>query len=614
MSQLLFWVGPLATLAVSPWWNYDPINPIKLAIIGTAAGTLSAYLFLSRKQLVHRLGWPLVFFSGMFLSALASTLLFSDAPLGQQIWGTFGRNTGFICYFSLLALLMGSVALSHQQVSKILQALFSTGIFVGAYMFLQFLNYDPINWSLHAPFGTLGNVNFSSAFMGMAAIATTGFCLNTKLVLQRRIVLCIVLSLEIFAILITDSIQGLFTFGSGVLVMLGIIVLARKNSILKFSFVTFSLILILSSGAAVFGQGPLSRLIFQETTVFRADYMHAGLEMTLLRPWTGVGLDSYGDWYRELRGVISAYRTTLNRTSNSAHNVFLDISSNGGFPLLISYLLILFLALYISARKLTRMIKNRQIDIIFVTAFSTWIGYLVQSLVSINQIGVGIWGWLLTGALISFRNEDNESAKNDKKSTSRLRRPQKGIAGENLLPAGMTLVVFLFAVSSLVISSQAWITDKAYRGAKDSGAFPRLVTSAERMTSNAFFLSDAISIAGRSGSDQEANRLAREMLKRYPRDIFAQLFILGSKSATGDERTNARNMIQKLDPNFPCLNVDFKNEILRKIRNLPEQKQVELLRSWGLLTRTDRPVVLGDLLQSVDQTRLEAKLIEFCPL
>ena len=76
--------------------------------------------------------------------------------------------------------------------------------------------------------------------------------------------------------------------------------------------------------------------------------------MTIDHPFTGVGLDSYGDWYRVSRTLAATLRRGPDITSNAAHNVFLDFSSNGGFPLLIAYLLILGLSLVSAIRVVRR--------------------------------------------------------------------------------------------------------------------------------------------------------------------------------------------------------------------------------------------------------------------
>ena len=45
----------------------------------------------------------------------------------------------------------------------------------------------------------------------------------------------------------------------------------------------------------------------------------------------------------------------------------------------------------------------------FVSMASVWICYQVQSLISINQIGLAIWGWLLSGALVAYEISDRSA-------------------------------------------------------------------------------------------------------------------------------------------------------------------------------------------------------------
>jgi O-antigen ligase len=85
--------------------------------------------------------------------------------------------------------------------------------------------------------------------------------------------------------------------------------------------------------------------------------------------------------------------------TNAAHNVVLDIFASGGFPLLLSYLAMITLA-SLSIFKVLR--RTKQYDGVFVALAAGWVCYQVQSIVSINQIGLAIWGWLLTGAVIAY--------------------------------------------------------------------------------------------------------------------------------------------------------------------------------------------------------------------
>ena len=60
-------------------------------------------------------------------------------------------------------------------------------------------------------------------------------------------------------------------------------------------------------------------------------------------PWFGVGLDSYGDWYRASRTLAATIRRGPSTVSNAAHNVFIDIGATAGIFALIAYLAVVFL-------------------------------------------------------------------------------------------------------------------------------------------------------------------------------------------------------------------------------------------------------------------------------
>jgi hypothetical protein len=143
---------------------------------------------------------------------------------------------------------------------------------------------------------------------------------------------------------------------------------------------------------------------------YRGDYWQAGWKMTIEHPFFGVGLDSYGDWYRRARSVEATLRRGPDVVSNAAHNVLLDLSSNGGFPLLIIYLFMLSLVV-VSSYKVFR--RNKTFDPVFTGLFAVWVAYQAQSIISLNQLGLAVWGWIISGLLIGYeintRTESSES-------------------------------------------------------------------------------------------------------------------------------------------------------------------------------------------------------------
>jgi hypothetical protein len=74
--------------------------------------------------------------------------------------------------------------------------------------------------------------------------------------------------------------------------------------------------------------------------------------------------------------------------------------ANTGILVGLAYLLVVILILWKSVPLLWN--PNRVSNPVFLPIFLAWFGYQVQSLVSINQIGIGVWGWILQGLMVAM--------------------------------------------------------------------------------------------------------------------------------------------------------------------------------------------------------------------
>jgi hypothetical protein len=108
----------------------------------------------------------------------------------------------------------------------------------------------------------------------------------------------------------------------------------------------------------------------------------------------------------------------INTMSNVSHNVFIDFFAWGGFPLFLLYIAISSFGLFIIVK---RFITRRTFDPIFVAIATSWICYQAQSFISINQIGLALWGWILLGLLVAYdrvsKNSHLEEESNSSKNT-----------------------------------------------------------------------------------------------------------------------------------------------------------------------------------------------------
>jgi O-antigen ligase len=540
IGTLILFLGPITTFAVSPFYNFDPINLAKLLFVTSFAFAMLALLVSGGIHRVWRSERALLIASVGFVFWMLVSMYMSDAPINQQIWGVFGRNTGMLTYTSLMIVLLATTLLFNVSVyHKLVDALVLTSIPMTLYALVQVAGRDPISWSQMAPFATLGNINFSSAFFGLAAVCAVILGMDKKNSILLRAGLLLLALIQMLVVLETGSIQGFMIFiaGLGIGIFLWIRTAPRLR-ILQLPYLALGLVAVGMVVIALFNQGPLARFVFQNTILFRFDYWYAGWMMTLRHPIFGVGLDSYGDWYRELRGEVATLRTGPDRITNTAHNIYLDISASGGFPLLLFYAFILALALVASLR----LIRRQKVFNPYLTAlFSAWIAFLIQAGVSINQVGVGIWGWLFTGALIGYEKASrSETSKQPEKSVGRKPQAQ--------LPALAALSGILGFGVGFVLAFIPLNADAKFKNSLQSGVVRDQFVAAQALGTTAYHLELSLDSAIKAGDELLSKEVSDELLERYPRDFMAWRVRQVLTSSTPEQREDAYRRLRELDP------------------------------------------------------------------
>lgn len=169
------------TIAVSPMSSFDPINPIKILILSTLAFALLGIVLSSPKNLRKPEGKLEIWVFTIFLAALSIPLAFADAPISQQFWGVFGRNTGFLTYICLaiIAFALGQTTLINTEF-RIVKLFLITSLILATYGVIQLADLEFISWSQKSVFATLGNVNFFSAFLGISLVVLLALILGNR--------------------------------------------------------------------------------------------------------------------------------------------------------------------------------------------------------------------------------------------------------------------------------------------------------------------------------------------------------------------------------------------------------------------------------------------------
>ena len=552
LGTLILTAVSVVTLVVAPYTLIDPVNLPKLCVLAFFAIVALSLFGITIKSIFNSEFRVLFGLLVLFVFQIILVLFFSGANFGGQILGTYGRNTGALAYFSLSVLLMGSSLISNKEfLKKFVRVTLIVGTVLTVYGNIQYLNLDPLPfvtaYTVNAPVGTLGNSNFQSAFMGIIAVIAFTMALNTSFRAATRVGLAIVGFAAVLVIYETLAKQGYFALMAGALVVLilWLFMNNRKNLGIAAAGVGS-----LSAGLVFLGlinAGPLANFLYKSSLEARGYYWRAGIKMLVDHPLFGVGMDSFGDWYRRTRPT-EFYENGFMSISNSAHNVYLDIASNGGIPLILIYFAIIGLVIHSIVRVVKR---NTGFDINFAALVGMWAAYQAQSFVSINQLGLAIWGWVLSGLIIGYEINTRD-VKIEKDLNLRNKQPQRKVKVVPQQLSSATLMrVFGGVIVGAIVAMPLYYANASFFSALKSGDIKAVQTAAYLKPIDERRLLHVATILRDNKLDAEAIAVVQDATVRYPDSFdFWQLWSTIPSASPGDIAI-AKSEMKRLDPFNP---------------------------------------------------------------
>lgn len=388
------------TVAITPWFSYDPINLPKQTTLVTFSFFFIPILVKSRKIFsANSIAKLIILLFSLFVLSLLVSMIVNQQNFAQQFWGTWGRSNGFLSYFALsLIFFISYLYAARGQSERLLRLFLVTSYAVTIYTIIQYLQLDPFDWSLKLPFAFFGNINFMSAFLGLACTLILSIVLFDRLPWSSNLFFLSLVVTNLWLIYETESIQGIAIFAIGSTISFFLYLHKVKGNKYSIPFALTSTAIGSLSMLGTAGLGPLGNLLVQQTVIYRTDYWRAGIEAFKSNIWFGVGIDSFGDYYTQYRDFLAATRTGPQRVVNTSHNVIIDLLANGGIfvgVILVCLLLVIFSVSGFLA--LSREAQNTEIKLL--PLFSGWFFFLS---VSINQLGVTIWGYVFGGMIIGI--------------------------------------------------------------------------------------------------------------------------------------------------------------------------------------------------------------------
>lgn len=353
---------------------------------------------------------PVLVVGALFAGALLSAVVMSDHPM-RSVIGPYSRYSGLLMY-GVYSALMAFVVRCYDRRSVALLGETATAslLAVAAYGLLQHAGLDPVDWPVPADaeftlpqeFATFGNVNFASGFVGVLApialwrVATDG-------VLWKRAGGAAAFVFALAFVVLSESSQGVLATGAGSVLVLVVLGIEHRSTAGRWmeerrAAVAGTLVALLVGLALAVPRlaGYVSDELSDAGARERRQLWSTAVELWQERPLFGHGLGAFAWLFRPNRPVEHAVTNTF-LDADAPHNVFLDMAVSGGVLLLLCYVAVVVLTGFVLVQGLRRLAGA---DRALLAGFGgAWVGYQVQSMVSIDVPPVALLHWILTGAV-----------------------------------------------------------------------------------------------------------------------------------------------------------------------------------------------------------------------
>lgn len=383
---------------------FDPFNTHKLIILLITSAWVFGHLIYSYKEegLFLNLKDKWHFYTSIFLLV---SMIFAFISTDVKIVGLIGdtqRRNGLLSYWALIIIFLYlSRIVNFENINRLIIFSILICAVVASYGLIQITGNDFVNWinPYNSMIGTTGNPNFASALLAVLGIICI-LTLRVKIFSKYfRGFAVLIFMLCMYCIIQSDSRQGLLVIFFGLLFYASTKLIFNPLKKLRVLLVFPTAL----ASFAILGMlqiGPLTDLLYKQSVSVRGFYWRAAYRMFESNPLFGVGLDSYGSYFKEFRDKDYLLRFGSEITSTNAHNVFLQHYATGGFFVGTAYVT-LIMVVFFKGIKLAKNTEGNEKEILLVL-LSAWVGFQAQSVISIDNLSIGIWGWALSGAIVGL--------------------------------------------------------------------------------------------------------------------------------------------------------------------------------------------------------------------
>jgi O-antigen ligase len=547
--------GVFTTLTI--WTKLeDPINLPKMFVLVLFAAIalglaipalLSAHKLSSKNQ---RIGLGLIglFAIGLIISTVATDVKYT------AIFGEYHRNNGALAYLAMIILMAaGSLVFNLKSVNRFFTFFGFAGLLLSFYGILQGIGADPVGWKIvYNPFiTTLGNPNFTSGFLGLSSIAILYLVIDAK-DRKHQVVYAAGLLASLYILWRSGSIQGVFGFAIGA----AVIILAKLWLINRL-YGQIGLVLAFIAGTplalAVLNIGPLANKLYQSTLQNRLDYWNAAIGMFKDHPFSGVGIDRFGEHYRQ---YAVQNQVVQGQITDNAHSVYLQLLATGGLILFIPYILLVVFITFLGLKSVFKFQGKEKLKVSAV--FAIWLGTITVNVVTIDNLGVGVWFWITGGVLVAvtstdYENEGSSKSQKDKASRGKL---TKSPNSESIFPVTYVASSILVILAMVTLLPALGKSSALYNFKSNASSYttqtyvPALVSASKGASNDPQYLIQLANLTLTQNASNEAFAMIDQINKVDSRSYYGNYFAAFALEALNrrSEAIKYRERLKELDP------------------------------------------------------------------
>ncbi|MFN2388877.1 MAG: O-antigen ligase family protein [Actinomycetota bacterium] len=379
----------------------DPINVPKLTLLMVGTTVVAAIRAAELTQGASRGGLDRMALPGLFLAAPLLLAWLVNPHRGWTLFGEYGRFQGLVPYLVFIAFGVLVADAFAGQTRPLLWAVAAAGGVAGGLALLQRLGIDPVPGYAGSPYeraavSTFGNTNFAGGVLAIALPVTLVLAATER---PRR-TLAWAGAAATAAGLAASISQGAWAAGvAGVAVGAGFW-LAPRWRLARVAGVAVGALVLGAVVGSVLVSALRPGLDLHRNVEVRSDLWRSAVAIGLDAPIAGRGPNAFAYLLPQYR---SPQDLELSAYADDPHSVPLSLFANAGVLGAIGYLALVVW----TVRRAAAPGRGRGETAAFAGALAA---YLVQSLVSIDELALRLLFWTALGGLVAATSEPEATA------------------------------------------------------------------------------------------------------------------------------------------------------------------------------------------------------------